>query len=106
MLLVFFVLILGLISLYVNDYLKVPKNAAENKNIPIKGILVTGALYYLVSKGLISKEEEKMLEEKSLEELEGYINHKNLMSESEWAEICIKECELISTGDLDMDIPL
>ncbi len=97
------ILIASLIVLYVHDHLFSKKASEKNMGLPIKGILVTGILYYLVSKGLLSKEEEKQLEDSSLEEIEGYVSAKGVMNDVDWSELCIKLCEAEPDSGLDFD---
>lgn len=100
------VLIASMIILYVHDHFFGKKPAEKVNGLPIKGMLVTGILYYLVSEGLLSKDEEKQLENSSLEELEGYVSEKGLMSEGEWSEVCMIQCEAPLDGLVDFDLPI
>lgn len=97
------ILITCLIFLYIHDHFFRNNASPSKKGLPIKGMLVTGILYYLVQEGLLTEEEEKQLEESSLEEIEGYVSEKGIMNQDEWGELCISQCETIeNVFDLDM----
>ncbi|MCG1020526.1 hypothetical protein [Sutcliffiella horikoshii] len=97
------ILIASMIIMYVYDHFYGKKSTDKNHGLPIKGMLVTGILYYLVSKGLLSKEEEKLLEDKSIEEIESYVFKMGVMTELEWSEICLNLCEAQQDGGFDFD---
>ncbi|KMJ58516.1 hypothetical protein AB685_11590 [Bacillus sp. LL01] len=98
------ILIVSLIVLYVHDHFYESKVSQKNHRVPIKGMIVTGILYYLVSKGLLTKEEEKQLEDSSLDEIEGYVSQKGILNEGEWSELCMNQCEANQDSGFDTDI--
>ncbi|KPB03333.1 hypothetical protein [Bacillus sp. CHD6a] len=97
-------LITSLIDLYIHDHFYGKNTSLSNKGLPIKGMLVTGILYYLVQEGLLSKEEEKLLEDKSLEEIEGYVSQKGILNQHEWGKLCLTHCET-HENVFDIDMP-
>ncbi|NMH72720.1 hypothetical protein HF078_06515 [Bacillus sp. RO2] len=97
-------LITCLIVLYIHDHFYGKNATSPNKGLPIKGMLVTGILYYLVQEGLLTKEEEKLLEDRSLEEIEGYVSQKGILNQHEWGKLCLSHCETHDNA-LDIDMP-
>lgn len=106
MLLVFLCLLGGLLVVYGKDHLTVSKSSQENNHIPLKGILATGIVFYLLSRGLINDDQKELLESKTLEELEGYILSNNILTEQEWANVCVTEFNSCTLSDFDMDMPV
>ena len=98
------ILISSLIILYIHDHFYGKNVSPSNKGLPIKGMLVTGILYYLVQEGLLTKKEEKELEGSSLEEIEGYVSEKGILNQNEWGELCLYHCET-QENVLDLDMP-
>ncbi|NLP50841.1 hypothetical protein [Bacillus sp. RO1] len=97
-------LIISLIVLYIHDHFYGKNASSSNKSLPIKGMLVTGILYYLVQEGLLTKEEEKLLADRSLEEIEGYVSEKGILNQHEWGNLCLSHCET-NDNAFDIDMP-
>lgn len=106
MLLVFLSLLGVLLVVYGKDHFTISKSSQENHHIPLKGILATGIVFYLLSRGLIKEDQKELLESKTLDELEGYILSNNILTEQEWANVCFTEFGSCTLSDFDMDMPV
>lgn len=106
MLLVFLSLLGILLIVYGKDHFTISKSSQVNHDIPLKGILATGIVFYLLSRGLINEDQKELLESKTLEELEGYILSNNILSQQEWANVCVTEFDSCTLSDFDMDMPV
>jgi hypothetical protein len=106
MLLVFLSLLGILLVVYGKDHCTIAKPSQENHRLPIKGILATGIVFYLLSRGLIDNDQMELLESMNLEELEGYILGNNILTKQEWADVCVTEFDSCTLSDFDMDMPV
>ncbi|WP_078381010.1 hypothetical protein [Sutcliffiella halmapala] len=106
MLWVFLSLLGLLLFLFVKDQFTYGMSRSTDKPLPLKGILVSGALFYLLSRGFISEEEEQMLESMNLEELEGYIMGNEILTKQEWMDLILEEYDMVTFGDFEKDMPL
>ncbi|CAG9619831.1 hypothetical protein [Sutcliffiella rhizosphaerae] len=100
-----FILITSLILLYFYDHLFGTVKSKRTMNVPIKGVLVTGILYYLVSKELMNQEDALEFENATLEEVELFVTTKNILTTEEWGNLCLEQCKLHLANDIDVDIP-
>ncbi|MCA1322296.1 hypothetical protein LC085_20675 [Bacillus tianshenii] len=106
MLMVFLSLLGILLVLYAKDHFSVSKSHQEHHHIPLGGILATGVVFYLLSRGLINEEQQVLLESMTLEELEGYILSNDILTPHQWADVCITEFDSCTLFDFDMDMPI
>lgn len=105
MLWVFFSLLGVLLFLFIRDQFISGKGTRNEKPLPLKGILVSGVLYYLLSRGFLTEEEGAMLESLSLEELEDYLTANHIITKQEWVELVVAEYESSTIAVFEKDLP-
>ncbi|WP_223700344.1 hypothetical protein [Sutcliffiella deserti] len=104
MLWIFISVLVVLLIVFFHDHF-LQRKSSKDKPLPLNGLLVSGALFYLLSNGFITEEEGNVLEQKSLDEIENYILDKKILTKQEWVDLCLTKTNSVALEEVGKDIP-